>query len=69
MSRTEGVVADEQEAMDILAVVGRRTWNNDDNNSCTVHSAVYNLTDKSVLWVPNEHYGEKGAVYRFEVDR
>lgn len=69
LSRTGGVVADEQEAMDILAVVGRRTWNNDDNNSCTVHSAVYNLTDKSVLWIPNEHYGEKGAVYRFEVDR
>ncbi len=64
-----GVVEDEQAAMDILAIVGRRTWNNDDGNGCTVHSAVYNLTDKSVLWVPNEHYGENGAVFRFELGR
>lgn len=69
LARTGGVVEDEQAAMDILAIVGRRTWNNDDSNSCTVHSAVYNLTDRSVLWVPNEHYGENGAVYRFELDR
>ena len=69
LARTGGVVEDEQAAMDILAIVGRRTWNNDDSNSCTVHSTVYNLTDRSVLWVPNEHYGENGAVYRFELDR
>jgi len=69
LARTGGVVEDEQAAMDILAIVGRRTWNNNDSNSCTVHSAVYNLTDRSVLWVPNEHYGENGAVYRFELDR
>lgn len=67
--RTNGVVADEQAAMDILAIVGRRSWNNDDGNGCTVHSAVYNLTDLSVLWVPNEHYGEEGAAYRFALDR
>ena len=64
--RANGVVADEQAAMDILAIVGR---NNDDGNGCTVHSAVYNLTDRSVLWVPNEHYGEEGAAYRFALDR
>ena len=67
--RTNGVVADEQAAMDILAIVGRRSWNNDDGNGCTVHSAVYNLTDRSVLWVPNEHYVEEGAAYRFALDR
>ena len=69
LARTGGMVEDEQAAMDILAIVGRRTWNNDDSNSCTVHSAVYNLTDRSVLWVPNEHYGEDGAVYRYELGR
>lgn len=69
LARTDGVVADEQAAMDVLAIVGRRTWNNDDSNSCTVHSAVYNLTDRSVLWVPNEHYGEDGALYRYELGR
>lgn len=54
----DGIVADEEAAMDILAQVGRRTWNNDDGNGCTVHSAVYNLTDRTVLWVSNEHYGD-----------
>ena len=68
LARTDGVVADEKAAMDILSIVGRRTWNNDDGNSCTVHSVVYNLTDKSALWVPNEHYDEKGATYRFDLN-
>ena len=57
----KGVVADEQAAMDILSIVGRRTWQNDDNNGCTVHSAVYNLTQKSMLWVPNENYTDSSA--------
>ena len=55
--------------MEILSIVGRRSWNNDDSNSCTVHSVVYNLTDRSALWVPNEHYGEEGAVFRFDLGR
>lgn len=67
--RTSGIVADEEAAMDILSIVGRRSWDNDDGNGCTVHSAVYNLTDRSVLWVPNEHYEDEGAVYRFTLDR
>ena len=60
-------MADEQAAMDILAIVGRRTWNNDDGNGCTVHSAVYNLTDRSVLWVTNENYDDPTAVFEFTV--
>ena len=51
-------MADETAAMDLLAQVGRRTWKNDDKNGCTVHSVVYNLTDQTALWVPNEHFGE-----------
>ena len=64
LSATDGVVENEQAAMDILASVGRRSWNNDDSNGITVHSVVYNLTKKTVLWVANEHYGE--AAYTFE---
>lgn len=64
LSATDGVVENEQAAMDILASVGRRSWNNDDSNGITVHSVVYNLTQKTVLWVANEHYGE--AAYTFE---
>ena len=58
-----GIVADENEAMSLLAIVGRRTWKNDDNNGCTVHSAVYNLTERTATWVPNEHYDEAPFVY------
>lgn len=67
LAKTNGVVADEQAAMDILAIVGRRTWDNDDNNGCTVHSVVYNLTDKTVMWVPNEHYSDETAVFEFRL--
>ena len=65
LSATDGVVADEQAAMDILAAVGRRNWNNDDSNGITVHSVVYNLTKKTVLWVANEHYGEAAYIFEF----
>ncbi len=65
---TDGVLADEQAAMDILAQVGRRTWN-PDSNSITVHSVVYNLTDKTALWIPNEHYDDKNAVFTYTVKK
>ena len=59
----------ENARMALLAEVGRRTWNNDDSNSLTVHSAVYNLTDKTVLWVGNEHYGEDGHTFRYSLQK
>ena len=61
LSATNGVVKDMDAAMDILASVGRRGWNNDDSNSITVHSVVYNLTDKTAIWIPNEHYDDPSA--------
>ena len=64
-----GIVADKDAAMDLLASVGRRTWDNDDSNSNTVHSVVYDLTDKSVLWVGNEHYGEEAYTFEFQLGR
>lgn len=67
LRETNGIVADNDAAMDLLAAVGRRTWNNDDSNSNTVHSVVYDLTDKSVLWVGNEHYGEDGYTFEFQL--
>ena len=65
LSKTNGVVKDEQAAMEILGVIGRRTWKNDDGNGCTVHSVVYNLTDKTMLWVSNENFDDAGAVFEF----
>ena len=64
LSATDGVVENEQAAMDILASVGRRSWDNDDSNGITVHSVVYNLTKKTVPWVAHEPYG--AAAYTFE---
>lgn len=65
LQETKGVVADEEQAMEILSLVGRRSWNNDDSNACTVHSAVYNLTDRTMLWVANENYDDPTAIFRF----
>lgn len=67
LNSTNGIVKDEQAAMDILKIVGRRSWNNDDKNGCTVHSVVYNLTDKTMMWVPNENYDDPSAVFTFQV--
>lgn len=67
LQATDGVVADDQATMDILQAVGRRSWDNDDKNSCTVHSAVYNLTQKTVLWVTNENYDDPSAVFTFSL--
>ncbi len=65
LEEREGIFADEEDAMTLLSEVGRRSWDNDDANGCTVHSAVYNLTDKTVLWTGNEHYGEEGYVFEY----
>ncbi len=67
LNRTNGIVADEQAAMDILRIVGRRSWDNDDGNGCTVHSVVYNLTDKTMMWIPNENYDDPDAVFTFRL--
>lgn len=52
--------------MDLLADVGRRTWK-PKKDSLTVHSVVYNLTDRTALWVGNEHYGEADYTYHLAV--
>ena len=64
---TDGVVANEEEAMSILAIVGRRTWKNDDGNGCTVHSVVYNLDEKSMIWISNENYDDPTALFEYKL--
>lgn len=68
LNKTGGTVKDEQAAMDILQTIGRRTWKNDDGNGCTVHSVVYNLTDRTAMWIPNENYDDPDAVFTFGFD-
>lgn len=68
-SNTAGVM-DEQKALDVLKLVGRRRWDAEhgktDSNTITVWSALYNLTDKTVLWVSNEGFDEEDAVFTFD---
>lgn len=67
LQKTDALLPDEQAAMDLLQIVGRRSWDNDDDNGCTVHSVVYNLTDKTALWVPNENFDDPTAVFQFSL--
>lgn len=57
LSPTNGIIENEQTAMDLLQGVGRRTWvvEGDQTKGTTVHSAVYNLTDLTSYWIANEH--------------
>lgn len=61
-------VENESDAMNVLARVGRRKWKNKDKNSCTVHSVIFNLTKKTMMWVPNEHFNDKGYLFKFSFD-
>lgn len=61
----KGVVKDEQQAMDILASVGRRKGFEGGAETVTVHSVVYNLSKQKGLWVSNEEFNNKDA--KFEI--
>lgn len=67
LKSTGGIVADEKAAMDILQSVGRRSWQDNVSKlySVTVHSVVYNLTKKKVIWVANENYSDSSAYYEY----
>lgn len=64
LGATGGIVQDEQVAMDILAGVGRRAW----NGGVTVHSVVYNLTQKTVYWIGNENYSDPSARWYYSLE-
>lgn len=67
LSGLSGVVTDERHAMELLRGVGRRSWSNDDENTVTAHSVVYNLTDKTALWVPNENFDDETAYFELKL--
>lgn len=63
---SEGIVNDEHAAMDVLASVGRRNWGSNGEH-ITVHSVIFNLTEKTVYWVPNENYNDPNAWFVFKL--
>lgn len=58
-----GVLAGDEAAMELLSQVGRRSWN-PEGDTVTVHSVIYNLTDRTAVWVGNEHYGDAAHTYQ-----
>ena len=69
LNASNGVLEDEEEALGLLRDVGRRTWKveGDVTKGTTVHSVVYNLTDRSSLWVANEHFGSEEHTLTYEL--
>ena len=69
LEANEGRFDSEEAAMELLETVGRRSWKNDDKNGCTVHSVVYNLTDRTALWIPNENFDDPTAALRLGFEK
>lgn len=57
-----------EEALGLLQDLGRRNWDKqDDKNSITVWSALYDLTDLSLTWVSNEEFNQEGSVFHLSL--
>ena len=66
-SNTDGVITKEY-AEEILKTVGRRNWStNDDSNTLTIWSALYDLTNKTVTWVSNEQFDNSKATFQLKL--
>lgn len=66
LSKTNGQLKDEQSAMDILRSVGQRYYK-EGHSGCTVHSVVYNLTQGTSYFIPNENYDDAKAKFYYKV--
>jgi hypothetical protein len=66
LEKRDGLVKDDEDAMSVLEKAALRDWNND-IYSVTIHSVVYNQTNKTVYWVGNRHYGEEAYIYSFNL--
>ena len=71
LSPTNGIIENEQTAMDLLQGVGRRTWvvEGDQTKGTTVHSAVYNLTDLTSYWIANEHWNSPEHTFHYSLQK
>lgn len=67
LSKADGVVEDEAAAMDILGSIGRRAWDKKPEECITVHSVVFNMSAKTVSWVPNEHYDDADSWFTYQL--
>ncbi len=62
LDATDGIVADEGAALEVLQSVGQRLYNATHGDLepgvVTVHSVVFDLKNRKAWWVPNEHFEE-----------
>ncbi|MFI3252301.1 MAG: linear amide C-N hydrolase [bacterium] len=69
---TAGIVANETSAMAVLESVARRKLDklngSDDSNSATIWSALFNLSEKTMTWVGNEHFDDEDYIFRYELN-
>ena len=56
------VFSDKEAAMGVLKSCGKRLLLGPESVKITVHSIVYNLSERSAIWVGNEHYDEEDRV-------
>lgn len=68
-TNTDGV-ATKEKALEVLETIGRRKWDSrngkSDSNGITVWSALYDLTNKTAVWVSNEEFDNPDAVFEFD---
>jgi len=73
LTASKGLVKDENEGMKLLQKIGQRHLKQekgtviDRKSWVTIHSIIYNLTDKNVLWVSNENHEDKEAIFTFSL--
>lgn len=68
LDESNGILKDENSAMDILSIVGRRNWKDDGQLFVTTHSVIYNNTNKTIYWIGNEHYNDEKYTYRMKFE-
>lgn len=69
-TNTTGIITKDH-ALDILKLVGRRSWDAkagiSDSNGITVWSVLYDLTNKIITWVSNEEFDNSKAIFTFKL--
>ncbi len=66
LEKVEGVLSGEA-AMDLLSQVAQREWKTEGYRGVTTHSVIYNMTEKTIDWVGNEHFGEEAYTLHFDL--
>ena len=62
------VFADKAAAMGVLQSAGKRLLLGPESVKITVHSIVYDLSDRTAIWVGNEHYDEADRVISLSLE-